>query len=416
MTMPRSLACRECGHGSSARPVHVCERCFGPLEVVYPWEALRGVVTRESIGAGPPTMWRYRQLLPVDAPAAVGPHAGFTPLVRARNLARDLGVRELYLKNDAVCHPTCSFKDRVVAVAVAKAREFGFDTVACGSTGNLAHAVAAHAAEARLRAFVFLPAGLERGKLSGTQVYGATLVAVEGGYDDVNRLCSEIAGARPWAFVNGNLRPYYGEGAKTCGFEIVEQLGWRAPDHVVVPCAGGSLLAKVWTGVRELARLGLVDGRVRTRMHAAQPAGCGPIVTMLKTGASTPVPVRPRTLASSLAMGSPADAEAAARAVRDSGGHGAHVSEEEIVAAMLHLARAEGIHAEAAGGVALAATRTLIQQGAIPRDESIVLCITGTGLRTPEVLDDRLPAPVTIRPTLAAFERAMADLQSGAAV
>jgi threonine synthase len=408
----KGLKCRECGRGYPAAPRHVCEFCFGPLEVDYHYQALRGVVTRETIAAGPVSMWRYQGLLPVEGDVAVGHHVGFTPLIRARNLADELGCRELWVKNDSVCHPSCSFKDRVVAVAVNKAREFGFDTVACASTGNLANAVAAHAAEARLESYIFIPADLERGKILATLVYHPTLIAVEGTYDDVNRLCSEVADKYRWAFVNVNFRPYYSEGSKSYGFEIVEQLGWRTPDHVVVPCAGGSLITKIWKAIKELEGLGLVDGPVRTRMHAAQALGCGPIVTMIKTDSDVLVPVRPKTIAKSLAIGNPADGYYAYRTAKQSGGWGEHATDEEIIDGMLLLARTEGIFTETAGGVTVAVTRKLIEQGVIPRDQSVVICITGNGLKTPDALYDRVEAPVTIRPTLSAFDRALADLKA----
>ena len=414
MDTVKGLKCRECGRGYPASPIHVCEFCFGPLEVDYDYEAIGARVSRARIEAGPPSIWRYADLLPLDVPDGeppIGPHVGFTPLVRARNLAREWGVRELYVKNDAVCHPTCSFKDRVVAVAVAKAREFGFDTVACASTGNLANSVAAHAAEAGLKACVFIPTDLEQGKVTGTLVYAPTLVEVQGTYDEVNRLCAEIGDKYHWAFVNINLRPYYAEGSKTMGYEIAEQLGWRAPAHVVVPCAGGSLLTKIAKAFPELARLGLIP-EARTRMYAAQAAGCGPIVTMIKKDTDVLEPVRPQTIAKSLAIGNPADGYYAYRAAKDSGGYGEHATDGEIIDGMRLLARTEGIFAETAGGVTVAATRKLIAAGRIPRDEPIVMCVTGNGLKTPDVLHDRLGSDVTIPPSLQAFDRALADLTS----
>jgi len=414
MDRVKGLKCRECGRGYPSSPIHVCEFCFGPLEVDYDDAAIRARVSRARIEAGPPSIWRYADLLPLDVPDGeppIGPHVGFTPLVRARNLAREWGVRELYVKNDAVCHPTCSFKDRVVAVAVAKAREFGFDTVACASTGNLANSVAAHAAEARLSSYVFIPADLESGKVIGTLVFAPTLVEVQGTYDDVNRLCAEIGDKYHWAFVNINLRPYYAEGSKTMGYEIAEQLGWRAPAHVVVPCAGGSLLTKIAKAFQEMARLELIP-ESRTSVYAAQAAGCGPIVTMIKKDTDVLEPVRPQTIAKSLAIGNPADGYYAYRAVKDSGGHGEHATDEEIIDGMRLLARTEGIFAETAGGVTVAATRKLIEAGRIPRDEPIVMCVTGNGLKTPDVLHDRLGSHVSIRPSLQAFDRALADLKS----
>jgi threonine synthase len=407
------LKCRECGRAFPQAPVHVCEYCFGPLEIDYRYEALVGSVTRDTIAAGPASMWRYKDLMPLEGEIAVGHHVGFTPLIRARNLAEELGVSELYIKNDAVCHPTWSFKDRVVSVAVAKAREFGYETVACASTGNLANSVAAHAAEARMRAYVFIPADLEQSKVLTTLVYGPTVIAVQGTYDEVNRLSSEIADKYRWAFVNVNLRPYYSEGSKSYAFEIVEQLGWRAPDHIVVPCAGGSLLTKIRKAVKELETLGLLDGPVRTRMHAAQAAGCGPIVTMIKNDTDVLVPVRPNTIAKSLAIGNPADGYYAYQAVKESGGTGEHATDEEIVEAMMLLARTEGLFTETAGGVTVAAAKKLIEAGVIGRNDSIVVCITGSGLKTPDALHGRLEPDVSIRPSLSAFERALADLEAG---
>jgi threonine synthase len=389
--------------------VQVCERCFGPLEVQYRYDVLTGHVTRERIAAGPASMWRYRDLLPLDGEIASGAHTGLTPLVRARHLGHVLGVRELWIKNEAASNPTGSFKDRVVAVATAKARDLGFDTVACASTGNLAAAVAAHAAQAGMRAYVLVPAALEAAKLVTTLAYGPTVIAVDGSYDDANRLSVEIADTRPWAFVNVNLKPYYSEGAKTLAYEIVEQLGWRTPDHVVLPCAGGSLLAKVWQGITELGMLGLVD-RVGTRVHAAQPTGCRPIVTMVEDGTEMLVPVRPRTIVSSLAMGNPPDASAAYRAVKTSGGGAAHASDEEVVDAMRLLAETEGILTEPAGGVAVAVTRRLIDTGRIRHDESVVIGITGTGLTTSHVIAERVGVHATIPPTRSAFDDALADL------
>lgn len=406
------LRCRECGRQYPAAPIHVCEFCFGPLEVDYRYDALRGRVTRASIEAGPPSMWRYRELLPIDGDVAVGHHVGFTPLIRAKNLADELGCREVWVKNDSVCHPSWSFKDRVVSVAVTKAREFGFDTVACASTGNLANSVAAHAAEGRLQSYVFIPADLEQGKILATLVYGPTLVAVSGTYDEVNRLCSEIADKYRWAFVNVNFRPYYSEGSKSYGFEIIEQLGWRAPAHIVVPCAGGSLITKIWKAIKELKTLGLLDERSRTSMYAAQALGCGPIVTMIKNDTDVLVPVRPSTIAKSLAIGNPADGYYAYKAAKESGGGGEHATDEEIVGGMLLLARTEGIFTETAGGVTVATAKRLIERGVIPRDESIVLCITGNGLKTPDSLRDRLEIQATIKPSLSAFDRALADLKS----
>ena len=339
----KGLKCRECGRGYPSSPSHVCEFCFGPLEVDYDYEVIRARISRARIEAGPKSIWRYADLLPldlVDGLPPIGAAVGFTPLVRARNLADEWGVRELYVKNDSVSHPTCSFKDRVVAMAIGKAREFGFDTVACASTGNLANSVAAHAAEARLASYIFIPADLEPGKVIATLIYAPTVVEVEGTYDEVNRLCAEVGDRYHWAFVNINLRPYYAEGSKTFGYEIAEQLGWRAPAHVVVPCAGGSLLTKIAKAMQELAMLGLIP-ESPTRMYAAQAAGCGPIVTMIQKDTDVLEPVRPQTICKSLAIGNPADGYYAYRAVKDSGGYGEHATDEEIIEGMRLLARTE---------------------------------------------------------------------------
>jgi threonine synthase len=410
----KGLKCRECGRDYPSSPVHVCEFCFGPLEVDYDYEVIRARVSRARIEGGPPSIWRYADLLPVelsDGRPVVGAAVGFTPLIRARNLAEEWGVKELYVKNDSVCHPTWSFKDRVVAVAVCRAKEFGFDTVACASTGNLANSVAAHAVEARLKSYIFIPADLEQGKVIATLIYAPTLVEVQGTYDEVNRLCAEVGDKYRWAFVNINIRPYYAEGSKTYGYEIAEQLGWRAPAHVVVPCAGGSLITKIAKAFKELRLLGLIP-EGNTRMYAAQAAGCGPIVTMIKNDTDVVVPVRPQTIAKSLAIGNPADGYYAYRAAKDSGGYGEHATEEEIIDGMRLLARTEGIFTETAGGVTVAAARKLIEAGRIPRNEPIVICITGNGLKTPDVLHDRLRSDVTIQPSLSAFDRALADLKS----
>ncbi len=411
----KGLKCRECGRAYPSSPVHVCEFCFGPLEVDYDYEVIRTRVSRASIEAGPKSIWRYAELLPLELPAdgapPVGAAVGFTPLIRARNLGEELGVKELWVKNDSVCHPTWSFKDRVVAVAIGKAKEFGFDTVACASTGNLANSVAAHAAEARLKSYIFIPADLERGKVTATLVYAPTLVEVHGTYDEVNRLCAEVGDKYRWAFVNINIRPYYAEGSKTYGYEIAEQLGWRAPAHVVVPCAGGSLITKIWKAFKEMRMLGLIP-EGKTSMYAAQAEGCGPIVTMIKKDTDVLTPVRPQTIAKSLAIGNPADGYYAYRAVKDSGGYGEHASDEEIIEGMRLLARTEGIFTETAGGVTVAAAKRLIETGRIPRNEPVVICITGNGLKTPDVLHDRLSSDVTIRPSLSAFDKALADLKS----
>ncbi len=405
----KGLKCRECARTYPHKPLHVCEFCFGPLEVDYDYSAIGRALDHRSIETGPPNIWRYRALLPVDGEPTVGRYCGFTPLVQARNLGKALGLSHLYVKNDTVNHPTLSFKDRVVAVAVIKALEFGFPVVACASTGNLANSVAAHAAEGGLTSFVFIPSDLEQGKVLGTSIYGPNVVAVDGTYDEVNRLCSEVADKYGWAFVNINIRPYYAEGSKTFGYEIAEQLGWRAPDHIIVPAAGGSLITKVWKGLKEFYNLGLLP-TVPTRMHVAQAAGCGPIVNSVKAGSEIIRPVKqPKTIAKSLAIGNPADGYYAFKVVKDSGGTGEHATDEEIVEAMRLLAATEGIFAETAGGVTVAATKKLVEQGVIGRDEVTVISVTGNGLKTQEAVAGVLRVPTHIKPTLTSFDAALAQ-------
>ena len=408
MAKIKGLKCRECGRPYPAEPLHVCEFCFGPLEVEYDYETLQKTVTRKRIETGPPSIWRYRDLLPIGEGDPVGKHCGMTPLIRARNLGEALGVKELYIKNDAVCHPSLSFKDRVVAVAVTKAMEFGFPVVACASTGNLANSVAAHAAEARLKSFIFVPADLEQGKIVGTLIYDPVLVAVDGNYDEVNRLCSEVADKYGWAFVNINIRPYYAEGSKTFAYEIVEQLGWRTPRHLIVPAAGGSLVTKIWKGLKEFHRLGLIPD-CQARMHVAQAAGCNPIVAAIRNRSDTIRPVRPNTICKSLAIGNPADGYYAYKAVEESLGYAADPTDEEILAGMTLLAATEGIFTETAGGVTVAAAKQLIDSGVIPRDESVLLCITGNGLKTQEVVFNVLKPPLSIKPSLKSFDQVIAE-------
>jgi threonine synthase len=405
----RALRCRECNREYPLEPIYVCDFCFGPLEVAYDYEAMRRTVTREHIERGPQSVWRYADLLPCDPELAVDISAGFTPLVKAQRLGEALGLRQLYIKNDCV-NPTWSFKDRVVTVAATKAREFGFDTLACASTGNLANSVSAHAARAGLGAFVFIPADLEQGKVIGTGVYGATLVAIDGNYDDVNRLCSEVAGKYPWAFVNVNMRPYYAEGSKTLGFEVAEQLGWRAPDHCVAPMASGSLYVKIWKGLQELAILGLIE-RPRSKMSGAQAAGCSPIVTAWQAESQVIRPVRPKTIAKSLAIGNPADGYYALGVLGETGGHGVAVDDDEIVNGIKLLASTEGIFAETAGGVVVASLKRLVEAGRIGRDEVTVAFITGSGLKTQEAVRDSLPPPIRIEAAMGAFERALEERQ-----
>ncbi len=403
MSYMKGLKCRECGREYPKEALYVCEYCFGPLEVAYDYDGMRGVLTRDSIASRPQNLWRYRELLPLDGKPTDGLNTGFTPLLRADNLARALGVESLYVKNDAVNHPTLSFKDRVVAVAVSRAKELGFDTIACASTGNLANSVAAQVALAGMKAFIFIPSDLELGKVVGTLVYGPTVIAVEGNYDQVNRLCSEVGTKYPWAFVNINIRPYYAEGSKTYAFEIAEQLGWKAPGHIVVPCAGGSLITKVSKGLKELEKLGIIDD-VSTRIYAAQPSGCAPIITAVHEDSDIIRPVKPCTIAKSLAIGNPADGVYAAGVVKESGGWAEAVSDREILDSIELLARTEGIFTETAGGVTLGVTRKLIEQGRIPRDESIVVCITGNGLKTQEPVAEQVGRPVVIKPDMASFE------------
>ncbi|MEW5767430.1 MAG: threonine synthase [bacterium] len=402
----KGLRCRECGRKYPKDPLHVCEFCFGPLEVEYDYEVIKGLFSREKIVSRATNLWRYRELLPVDGEPRDGLSSGFTPLIRATNLAKELGVKELYLKDDSVNHPTLSFKDRVVAVALSKAREFGFDTVACASTGNLANSVAAQTAVAGFKCYIFIPADLEAGKVVASLIYSPHLIGVRGNYDQVNRLCSEIAAKYGWAFVNINIRPYYAEGSKTMAYEIAEQLGWRLPKHIIVPAAGGSLITKIDKGFKELKKIGLIeDDKADSRVYVAQAEGCCPIVTAVKEDTDFIKPVVPKTIAKSLAIGNPADGYYAYKTVKDSGGFGESATDEEMVEAIKWLAKTEGIFTETAGGVTLACARKLIKQGRIPSDESIVICITGNGLKTQEVVSDKIGGPVIIEPNLKSFEK-----------
>lgn len=406
MGRARALKCRECGRTYDLAPIHVCEFCFGPLEVDYDYDEIRAIISRSRIAAGPLSLWRYKDLLPVDKGEDPSPGIGFTPLLRADNLARELGLGELYIKNDSV-NPTFSFKDRVVAVALAKAKEFGYDTLACASTGNLASAVAAAGAKAGLRTFVFLPSDVEAGKIVNAAIYGANLVAVNGTYDQLNRLCSEIADRYGWAFVNVNIRPYYAEGSKTLAFEIVEQLGWRAPDHVIVPIGSGSLLTKIGKGLQEMAKVGLIE-EARTRISGAQADGCCPVAAAFAANTFNIRPVRkPNTIAKSLAIGNPADGYYTLKTVRSSGGTIEAVSEEEIVDGIRLLARTEGIFTEAAGGVTIGVLKRLALEGKIRPHECVVACITGNGLKTQEAVANRIGASYHVEPSLASFEDAV---------
>ena len=400
----KGLFCKECGREYPATPINVCDFCFGPLEVTYDYDAISKDISREAISKGPHNIWRYHHLLPADLNSLVDLNTGFTPLVKSKNLADSLGLEELYLKNDSV-NPSFSFKDRVVAVASAKALEFGFDTLACASTGNLAGSVAAHAARGGMRAFVFIPADLERGKVLGTAIYGPTLIAVDGSYDQVNRLCSELSDTYNWAFVNINMRPYYAEGSKTLGYEVAEQLGWKAPDNCVVPVASGSLLTKIWKGLNELSSLGLI-GPVKTRMFAAQAVGCSPVVTAFDSHTFDIRPVKPDTVAKSLAIGNPADGYFALKVLEESNGYAWAVPEEEVAQGIKELAEKEGMFTEPAGGVVVSALKHLVKAGHIKPSETTVAFITGNGYKTQEVVKD-VVRPVLIKPTIASFEEAL---------
>jgi threonine synthase len=409
MVHVNGLRCRECGREYPSDPIYTCEWCFGPLEVAYDYDAIRAATSREKIATGPPTLWRYADLLPVAPATAVDLGTGFTPLVRADRLAAELGLNEVWVKNDTR-NPTNSFKDRVVSIALSKALEFGFKVAACASTGNLANSVAAHAAHAGLRSYVFIPSNLEQGKVVTTAVYGGNLVAINGNYDDVNRLCAELAGVYQWAFVNVNMRPYYAEGSKTLAFETAEQLEWQAPDHVVVPAASGSLLTKIHKGFQELYEVGLLHDEPTVRVSGAQALGCSPIARAWLDESDTIRPVKPDTIAKSLAIGNPADGYFALDVVRTTEGGFAAVTDREIVEGMQLLARTEGIFAETAGGVTVATLKKLAADGVIRADERVVVYITGHGLKTLEAVAPTTGPTATIAPTLDAFHEAF-DLE-----
>ena len=404
-----SLFCRECGRSYPVAPEHVCEFCFGPLEVGYDYDAVAGVISRERIEAGPPSIWRYQDLLPTSRESGIDMGTGLTPLTRADNLGRALGIGNLYIKNDST-NPTFSFKDRVVSVATNKALEFGFESLACAGTGNLAGAVSAHGAKSGMDTTVFFPSDLERGKILGAAIYGARLVAVDGTYDQVNRLCSELADNHRWAFVNVNMRPFYAEGSKTLGYEVAEQLGWRAPDRCVVPAASGSLYTKIWKGLTELADLGLI-GPVDTRMHLAQAEGCSPIVEAYEQDSLHVKPVRPDTVAKSLAIGNPADGYYSLKTVAETGGSAVIAPEHEIVEAIQLLAETEGIFTETAGGVVISALRKIARDGIIDPEEVVVAFITGNGLKTQEALEG-IVDPIRTEPDYEAFQTALAQRES----
>lgn len=401
----KSLKCRECGAEYPLEARHVCEFCFGPLEVDYDYDVIKSLMTRESIANGPASIWRYAPLLPVEGEPKVSLEAGFTPLVRAERLAKKLGIKELYIKNDTA-NPTWSFKDRVVSVALSRAVELGFDTAACASTGNLANSVAAHAAHAGLKCYVFIPADLEAGKVMNSLIYNPNLLAVDGNYDEVNRLCAEVADRTNWAFVNVNVRPYYSEGSKTLAYEVAEQLGWQAPDHVVVPVASGSLLTKVHKGFGELIKLGLIDEK-NTRVSAAQAEGCSPVASAYLRGDDFVSPVKPNTIAKSLGIGNPADGIYAIDVIKKTGGSAATVTDDEVVDGIKLLAETEGIFTETAGGVTIGVLKKLAESGQIGKDETVVAYITGIGLKTQEAVAGKTAQPLHIKPNLASFEDAI---------
>lgn len=409
MSAVEGLRCRECARTYPAEALNACEFCFGPLEVYYDYDKIRRQVSRESIAAGPATIWRYADLLPVEAKGAVDLRAGFTPLIRADRLAAELGIGELWVKNDTV-NPTGSFKDRVVSVALSKARQLGFKVGACASTGNLANSVAAHSAHAGIPSVVFIPSDLEPAKVVTTAVFGGNLVAVEGNYDAVNRLCGELAAEHAdWAFVNVNVRAYYAEGSKTLAFEAAEQLGWQAPDHVVVPIASGAQLVKISKGFRELVEVGLLDS-ASVRISGAQAEGCSPVAKAFADGSDVVQPVKPSTIAKSLAIGDPADGPYAIDEVRRSGGSIASVTDAEVIEGIKLLARTEGIFAETAGGVTIATLAKLARSGVIRKGERVVVYVTGNGLKTLDAVAPSCGPTVTIPPTVDAFAAAAADL------
>jgi threonine synthase len=404
MSFATNLRCRECHREYPLKATHVCEFCFGPVEVTYDYDGIRKSASRQSIAAGPASLWRYKDFLPVDAENAIDIGAGFTPLVHAKNLGKLLGLNKLYIKNDTM-NPTWSFKDRVVAIAASRARELGYDKLACASTGNLANSVSAHAAAAGMEAVVFIPHDLELGKVLGSSIYAPTLVKVRGNYDAVNRLCAELAGSYNWGFVNVNVRPYYSEGSKTLGFEVAEQLGWRAPDHCVVPIASGSLFVKIRKGFEEFAKAGLIEP-AKTRMSGAQATGCSPVATAWAEGSMNFRPQKPDTIAKSLAIGNPADGYYSLVQLQETGGYCGSVSDPEIVAGMKLLAETEGIFGETAGGVTVATLKQLAAQGKIGADEVTVAFITGAGFKTVEAVAEALNPPLEIDANVESFESA----------
>jgi threonine synthase len=399
----KALKCRECGREYPLTATHVCEFDFGPLEVAYDYDRIKKSLTKAAIESRPKSMWRYRELLPVAGEPTVGKEVGFTPLIKADRLAKKLGIRELWIKNDAVNYPTLSFKDRVVSVALSRAKELGFETVACASTGNLANSVAANAASAGLKSYVFIPSDLEQGKILNSLIYGANVISIKGHYDEVNRLCAEIAGKFGWAFVNVNMRPYYAEGSKSMAYEIAEQLGWRAPQHTIIPMASGSLLTKIHKGYQELVKIGLI-AESQARIYGAQATGCSPISTAQKAGLDFFKPVKPDTIAKSLAIGTPADGFYALKVMRETNAAAEDVTDDEIRDAIKLLAETEGIFAETAGGVTVGVAKKLIASGKIPRNDSAVICVTGNGLKTLDAVNGYCGKPREIKPSLREFE------------
>ena len=400
----KALTCKECGREYPIEPLSVCEFCFGPLEVTYDYEAISKVISKNRISKGPLTMWRYADLLPVDASNAIDINTGFTPLIKANNLAKRLGLEKLYIKNDSV-NPSFSFKDRVVSVAITKSLEFDFDAIACASTGNLACSVAAHAARAGIKAYVFIPSDLEQGKIIGTAIYGATILTVNGSYDQVNRLCSEISDSYNWAFVNINIRPYYAEGSKTLAYEVAEQLNWQAPAHAIVPAASGSLHTKIWKGFKELEQLNLIP-KVQTKMHLTQAEGCSPIAQAYQRKEAHIRPVKPNTIAKSLGIGNPADGFYALQVIDASKGSAYAVNEEEVFEGIKLLAETEGIFTETAGGVVISGLKNMVEQGLIKNDELTVVYITGNGLKTQEVAQNAVNL-INIDPNIESFETSL---------
>jgi threonine synthase len=404
----KALKCRECGREYPLTATHVCEFDFGPLEVAYDYDRIKKSLTKAAIESRPKSMWRYRELLPIASEPTVGKQVGFTPLIKADRLAKKLGIRELWIKNDAVNYPTLSFKDRVVSVALSRAKELGFETVACASTGNLANSVAANAASAGLKSYVFIPSDLEQGKIVNSLIYGANVIAIKGHYDEVNRLCAEIAGKFGWAFVNVNMRPYYAEGSKSMAYEIAEQLGWRAPQHTIIPMASGSLLTKIHKGYQELVKVGLISEN-QPKIYGAQATGCSPISTAQKAGLDFFKPVKPDTIAKSLAIGTPADGFYALKVMRETGASAEDVTDDEIRDAIKLLAETEGIFAETAGGVTVGVAKKLIASGKIPREDSAVICVTGNGLKTLDAVQNHVGKPREIKPSLREFEALLAQ-------